>query len=170
MQMNEGSHLVCWEAFMNHTWKMHTKILLLCLGVTFFALILQMLLFQETSSEMIYQQAKTESFHSLQNMQDDVYNLMKRVEKVLIESYNKQDFIQDLKNERDIGQMRCEKNIPERLIILPLRTLRLRTVWWRCICIIPNMRSSAPTAVPLPPDIIILWTFIRMRSCTIPKL
>lgn len=93
---------------MNHTWKMHTKILLLCLGVTFFALILQMLLFQETSSEMIYQQAKTESFHSLQNMQDDVYNLMKRVEKVLIESYNKRDFIKDLKNEKDIGQMRKE--------------------------------------------------------------
>ncbi|MBO5371959.1 MAG: histidine kinase [Lachnospiraceae bacterium] len=91
---------------MNRTFKMHTKILLLCLGVTFFALIFQMILFQQSSSRMIYEQAKNESFHSLQNMQEDVYNLIKGIEKVLIESYNEREFIQDLKNEKSIKQMR----------------------------------------------------------------
>lgn len=91
---------------MKHTWRMHTKILLLCLGVTFSALILQMILFQQSSSKMIYQQAKSESFHSLQNMQEDVYDLIKRMEKVLIESYNEREFIQDLRNGTNIEILR----------------------------------------------------------------
>ncbi len=91
---------------MKYTWKMHTKILLLCLGVTFFALIFQMILFQQSSSKMIYEQAKNESFHSLQNMQQDVYNQIKGIEKVLIESYNEREFIQDLKKGKSIANMR----------------------------------------------------------------
>ena len=58
---------------MRRTWKMKTKILLLCLGVTVLALIFQMILFQQSSSKMIYEQAKNESFHSLQNMQEDAF-------------------------------------------------------------------------------------------------
>lgn len=93
---------------MKRTWKMHTRILILCLGVTLFALIFQMLLFQHSSSKMIYEQAKNESFHSLQNMQEDVYNFIKGIEKVLIESYNEREFIQDLRNRTDITSMREE--------------------------------------------------------------
>ncbi|MBO5303018.1 MAG: histidine kinase [Lachnospiraceae bacterium] len=91
---------------MKRTWKMHTKILFLCLGVTFFALIFQMFLFQQSSSKMIYQQAKNESFHSLQNMQEDVYNFIKGIEKVLVESYNEREFIQDLKAQTHVENMR----------------------------------------------------------------
>ena len=91
---------------MKRTWRMHTKILLLCLGVTFSALILQMILFEMSSSKMIYKQAKNESFHSLENMQEDVYDLIKRIEKVLIESYNEREFMQDLKEKTDIEVLR----------------------------------------------------------------
>lgn len=91
---------------MKRTWRMHTKILLLCLGVTFSALILQMILFELSSSKMIYKQAKNESFHSLENMQEDVYDLIKRIEKVLIESYNEREFMHDLKEKTDIEVLR----------------------------------------------------------------
>lgn len=91
---------------MKRTWRMHTKILLLCLGVTFSALILQMILFELSSSKMIYKQAKNESFHSLENMQEDVFDLIKRIEKVLIESYNEREFMHDLKEKTDIEVLR----------------------------------------------------------------
>lgn len=83
---------------MIHKWRMHTKILLLCLGVASSALLFQTFWFQKTSSGMIYQETKDESFHMLQNMQDDIYNLVKRMETILIKVYNERDFIQDLKN------------------------------------------------------------------------
>lgn len=91
---------------MKHTWKMHTKILLLCLGITVFALLLQTWLVQVTSSEMIYEQAKTEHFHLMQNMQDDVYSSIKSMESILVKIYNEQDFVHDLKNETSIDEMR----------------------------------------------------------------
>lgn len=91
---------------MNHTWKMHTKILILCLGLTFFALSFQTFLFQKTSSKTIYQQAQDESFQSMQHMQEDVYSLVKHVEKALIESYNEREFIRDLKAGTKIEVMR----------------------------------------------------------------
>lgn len=91
---------------MKHTWKMHTKILFLCLGVAFFALLLQTWLFQVTSSEMIYGQAKTEHFHLMENMQAEVYSSVKSMESILVKLYNEQEFIQDLKSETSIEKMR----------------------------------------------------------------
>lgn len=97
---------------MEHTWKMHTKILLLCLGVTFFALLLQTWLFQATSSEMIYGHAKTEHFHLMENMQDEVYSSVKSLESILGKLYNEQEFIQDLKTDTLVKEMR-EKHFRE---------------------------------------------------------
>ena len=65
---------------MKHTWNMHTKVLVLCLGITLIALISQTIIFRDTSSQIIYQQAKEESFNSLQNMQDDIYGFIKTIE------------------------------------------------------------------------------------------
>lgn len=79
------------------TMKMHSKILLLCLGCTLAALMLQTLLFQRTSSALIYNQAKEESFHLLQNMQDEIYSFVKSVESGMIEIYNEKEFMRDLK-------------------------------------------------------------------------
>lgn len=97
---------------MKHTWKMHTKVLLLCMGITFFALLLQTWLFQATSSEMIYGQAKTEHFHLMQNMQDEVYSSIKSIESILVKLYNEQEFIQDLKMGTSVEKMR-EKHFRE---------------------------------------------------------
>lgn len=77
---------------------MRTKILILCLSSTLIALILQTFFFQRASANLIYNQAKTESFGTLQNMQNEIYTFVKNIESNLIEIYNNKDFLQDLKN------------------------------------------------------------------------
>ena len=56
------------------------KILFLCLGCTLAGLLLQNYLFQTTSSELIYNQAKSDSYRSMENMQDDIYTFIKSIE------------------------------------------------------------------------------------------
>lgn len=93
---------------MKHSMKMHSKILILCLVCTLTALILQTLLFQKTSSELIYNQTKEESFNSLQNMQDDIYSFIKSAENGIIAIYNEKDFIKDLKNNTEIETLKSQ--------------------------------------------------------------
>lgn len=78
---------------------MRTKILLLCLGSTLCALILQTIFFQNASSSMIYAQEKKQSSNSLQNMQNEIYTFVKSIESSLIEIYNEKEFEQSLKEE-----------------------------------------------------------------------
>jgi Putative regulator of cell autolysis len=89
---------------------MRSKILILCLGSTFFALILQSMLFQEMSSNLIYNQTKQESFNSLQNMQNDIYRYVNNMESNLIEVYNNKDLIQDLKMSVPITVLKSKFN------------------------------------------------------------
>lgn len=91
---------------MKRRWKMHTKILLFFLGIMLSALVIQTILFQESSSEMIYQQAEEENFNSLENMQDDIYDYIKVMENGLIDIYNEREFIRDLKGNMGIDQLR----------------------------------------------------------------
>lgn len=91
---------------MKKVWGMRTRILILCLGSTLLALVLQTFLFQETSSKLIYDQAKEESFHSLQNMQNDIYSFIKNIENKLIDVYNDKEFIQAIKSDADIEKLR----------------------------------------------------------------
>ena len=81
--------------------KMHmrSKILLLCLGCTLIALILQTILFQNTSAKLIYHQAEEESFNSLKNMQNDIYSFVKNIESNLIKIYGKKDFLKNLRSD-----------------------------------------------------------------------
>lgn len=88
--------------------KMRVKILILCLGLTLFALILQTILFENSSSGLIYNQAKEESFASLQNMQNEIYGFVKNMESNMIEIYGEKDLIQGLKNKEDIGNLRTD--------------------------------------------------------------
>ncbi len=88
------------------TMRMHTKILWVCMFCTFTALILQTLLFRYTSSEIIYDWSKEESFNSLENMQDDVYSFVKEIESGLISVYNEREFILDLQHETGIEELR----------------------------------------------------------------
>lgn len=87
--------------------KLRLKILAMCLGCTLFALILQTLLFQRTSSEIIYSWSKEESVNSLQNMQNEIYAFLKKMESNLIEVYNEQELIEALKDEQTISSLRA---------------------------------------------------------------
>ncbi|WP_395027691.1 hypothetical protein, partial [Robinsoniella sp.] len=88
--------------------KMRVKILILCLGLTLFALILQTILFENSSSGLIYNQAKAESFASLQNMQNEIYIFVKNMESNMIEIYSEKDLIQGLKNKEKIEKLRTD--------------------------------------------------------------
>lgn len=88
--------------------KLRSKILVMCLGSILFALILQTILFQETSSKLIYRQAKEESENSLQNMQNELYAFVKNIENNLIEIYTESSFIKELRQEKDIDILRAE--------------------------------------------------------------
>lgn len=88
--------------------KMRAKILLLCLGSTLFALVLQMLLFQNASSDLIYNQSKEESFNSLQNMQNEIFTFIKSIESNLIETYNDKELIRDLKDKQSTETLRTD--------------------------------------------------------------
>lgn len=91
---------------MNYKLKMRTKVLLLCLGSTMLALILQTALFQNTSSRLIYSQAEEERYNSLHNMQNDIYRYTKAVESNLIGIYNQKDFLQSLRNGETVDSLR----------------------------------------------------------------
>lgn len=84
---------------------MRGKILILCLGSTLIALILQTILFQNTSSRIIYDQAKEESFTSLKNMQNDIYSFTKNIEHSLIKIYSEKDFVKDLRTLDDVEEL-----------------------------------------------------------------
>lgn len=77
---------------------MRLKILFLCLGCTLAGLLLQTYLFQTTSSELIYNQAKSDSYRSMENMQDDIYTFIKSIENGLIDIYNEKELILDLRS------------------------------------------------------------------------
>ena len=88
--------------------KLRSKILFMCLGCTLVALILQTWLFQETSSSLIYSQAKEESETSLQNMQNELYKVLKNVENNLIEVYTERDLINSLLKESSADVLRVK--------------------------------------------------------------
>ena len=87
--------------------KMHMKILALCLGCALAALLLQTFLFQQASSDLIYTQSKEEMGKSLENLQDDMYSLIKTMESGMIDIYNENDFVLDLKAGRG------ERSVPD---------------------------------------------------------
>lgn len=86
--------------------RMRMKILLLCLGGTLIALLLQTTLFQRATASLIYNQAKNESFNLLQSMQNEIYLYVKNMESNLIEIYNNKEFMQDIKANTDIDTMK----------------------------------------------------------------
>ena len=89
---------------------MRSKVLVLCIASTLLALSLQAVLFQYTSSELVYNQAKEASLNSLQNMQDDIYTFIKSIESNVIEIYNQKDFIRDLTDGAAIDILKSKYN------------------------------------------------------------
>jgi len=89
---------------------MRNKILILCTVSTLTALILQAVIFQKTSSVLIYNQGKEASLNSLQNMQDEIYTQIKSLESNMIEIYNQKDFVRDLATKMDNHQLKIKYN------------------------------------------------------------
>jgi sensor histidine kinase YesM len=89
---------------------MRSKILILCTASTLLALILQAVLFQKTSSVLIYNQGKEASLNSLQNMQDDIYTFIKSIESSIIEVYNQKELIRDLAGGMDNHTLKTKHN------------------------------------------------------------
>lgn len=78
----------------------------MCLGCTFLALILQTAVLYSLSSEFVYDQSKNESENSLRNMQNEIYQFVKRIESSMVDIYVEEDFIQALKEEENIRELR----------------------------------------------------------------
>lgn len=86
--------------------KMHVKILALCIACTLVALTLQTVLFLRASSDLIYRQSKQEIESTLENLQNELYSLIKTTESGMIDIYKENDFMRDLKAGEDIDVLR----------------------------------------------------------------
>lgn len=87
-------------------WNMRMKILAVCVGCTLIALVMQTLLFQRASAKLIGRQSKNESYHTLENMQNEVYTFIKHIESNMIEIYNNRDFLSTLKSGESVEDVR----------------------------------------------------------------
>jgi len=87
--------------------KMRIRILCLCIGCTLIALMLQAILYQNTSAVIIYNQSKETSLNSLAKMQEDIYSKIKNIESKLLVVYNQKQLMEDLRNQATITAMRA---------------------------------------------------------------
>ncbi|MCM1122669.1 MAG: sensor histidine kinase [Eubacterium sp.] len=85
---------------------MRMKILIVCVCCTFTALVMQTFLFQKASARLISGQAKSESYHTLENMQNEIYTFIKNIESNMIEIYNNRDFLTALGSKQNIEAIR----------------------------------------------------------------
>lgn len=84
---------------------MRLKILLSCIGCMILALVLQTVLFQRSSSRIIYSQAQEISSSTMNNLQDDMYTFNRSIENSLIKIYNQKEFVRDLSNNQTDGNL-----------------------------------------------------------------
>ena len=70
------------------------------------ALLVQTVLFQETSSKLIYSQAKNESYNSLRNMQNELESFCRGIESNMVLIYNDTEFLRDLAESEDTDYLR----------------------------------------------------------------
>ena len=87
---------------------MRTKILIVCICCTLTGLIMQTFLFWQASARLISGQARNESYHTLENMQNEVYTFIKHIESNMIEIYNNRDFLEALRDREGIESIRSE--------------------------------------------------------------
>lgn len=80
---------------------MRSKILLSCVVFLLIALVMQMLLFQNYSGDIIYAQARRMSEGALTNLQDDLYALYKQTEGSLIQVYADTKLVHDFSADLD---------------------------------------------------------------------
>ncbi|MCR5734836.1 MAG: sensor histidine kinase [Lachnospiraceae bacterium] len=88
--------------------KLRTKILLTSIICAVSALVIQAILFQRTSSRLIYSQAERESYQSLQNMQNELEAFFRGIETSIIYIYKDAAFLEDLSAGKDPEEMKKE--------------------------------------------------------------
>ena len=85
-------------------WRM--KILIMCLACTLTALVLQTVLFQNTSSRILTSRVKAETVGSLQNLQNSVYSYLNNMESNLIKIYEEDEFVDALNKGTKLSELR----------------------------------------------------------------
>lgn len=84
-----------------HAWSLKTSILVSCIGCMMLAMLVQLVLFNASSSSIITAQTAQINRTTLQNLSDDVYNRFKQIENSLITIYEHKSFVRDLADESD---------------------------------------------------------------------
>ena len=87
--------------------KLRTKILLSCLNCILVGMLVQLTLFNRSSSAIIARQAQTINDSTLQNLSDDLYQQFKTIENDLITIYEHKDFLRAL-TRGDIDMLRTD--------------------------------------------------------------
>lgn len=87
---------------------LRTRILLTCLLCMLCAMLLQMLLFNASSSGVISEQTAGINASTLRNLSDDVYARLKNLEDSLIGVYRYKDFLRSLGGGQDSAQLRSQ--------------------------------------------------------------
>lgn len=77
-------------------WSLKTSILLSCVGCVVLAMLLQLVLFNASSSSVISAQTAQINRTTLENLSDDIYDRLKRIENSLITIYEHKSFVRDL--------------------------------------------------------------------------
>lgn len=85
---------------------MRTKILWICILSTLFAMVLQTVFFQYSSSRIIYKQEKDINLNTLRNLQNDIFAYSKNIENCLIKVYNHKDFIKALSTGKNMDDLK----------------------------------------------------------------
>jgi len=83
------------------TWSLKSSILLSCVGCMVLAMLLQLVLFTASSSSVISVQTAQINRRTLENLSDDVYDRLKRIENSLITIYEHKSFVRELADRRD---------------------------------------------------------------------
>ena len=83
------------------SWSLKTSILLSCVGCMVLAMLLQLVLFNASSSSVISAQTAQINRTTLENLSDDVYDRLKRIENSLITIYEHKSFVRDLAAGKD---------------------------------------------------------------------
>ncbi len=83
------------------TWSLKSSILLSCVGCMVLAMLLQLVLFTASSSSVISAQTAQINRRTLENLSDDVYDRLKRIENSLITIYEHKSFVRELADHRD---------------------------------------------------------------------
>ena len=83
------------------TWSLKSSILISCVGCMVLAMLLQLVLFNASSSSIIAAQTAQINRTTLQNLSDDVYDRFKRIENSLITIYEHKSFVRELSSSAD---------------------------------------------------------------------